>query len=70
MIMDGTIARPRLRRSALIDRTTTVTTAATQPADLLTILRLLKGSDDFYLESVRQRALKGDYENDLRSDQQ
>lgn len=54
----------------MTDRTTTVTTAATQPADLLTILRLLKGNDDFYLESVRQRALKGDYENDLRSDQQ
>lgn len=49
---------------------TTVTTAAVQPADLLTILRLLKGGDSSYIESVRQRALKGDRDNDLCSNQQ
>lgn len=54
----------------MTERTTTVTaTADTQPADLFIILRLLlKGGDDCYIESVRQRALKGD-NNDLRDNE-
>ena len=71
----GMIASPRSRRYALTERTTTVTvttvtTAAAQPADLLIILRLLKGGDSSYIESVRQRALKGERDNDLCSNQQ
>lgn len=70
MIGDGMIAPQKSRRCALTERTTTVTTAAVQPADLLTILRLLKGGDSSYIESVRQRALKGERDNDLCSNQQ
>ena len=70
MIGDGMIATRKSRRCALTERTTTVTTAAVQPADLLTILRLLKGGDSSYIESVRQRALKGERDNDLCSNQQ